>query len=84
MRKYYYDPRLFDDCDPFRIPYGEDGYDPFYDQPLVKLTFAAALDPINLTLRQAILDARMKRFSYEQRHKAIRHESRRLKAVLSR
>lgn len=84
MRKYKYDPRLFDDCDPFRIPYGEDGYDPFYDRPLPRLTVRAALDPNTLYLREAILNARAQRFHYEQRHEAVRSDAVRLKAVLSR
>ena len=74
MRKYDYDPHLFEDCDPYRIPYGEEGYDAFLDRPLTKLRLSLVCTPGYLEIRQAILDGRQERFYYEQLASSIRDE----------
>ena len=84
MKKYVHDPRLFDDCDPYRIPFGEPGYDPFLDNPLPRLTAARLLDASCLAVREAILEARMKRYEYSKRYDRLRDVSKRAKLVLAR
>lgn len=84
MRKYEYDPRLFEDTDPYRIPFGEEGYDPFIDRPLVRLTGSAIFDETVHDFRQFILNARLQRFQNERRLEDIQHDARRAKDFLSR
>jgi len=84
MRKYDHDPKLFEDCDPYRIPYGCEGYDPFVDRPLVRLTAANVFDQSTLDFRQYILNARQQRFHNERRLEDIQHDARRAKDLLSR
>lgn len=84
MKKYAYDPKLFDDCDPYRIPFGEEGYDPFLDAPLPKLRIADLLNDATLAVREAILDARLRRYQYGRKLESIRHEVGGVKRLLSR
>src|SRR5690554_3996648 len=84
MRKYTYDPRLFDDCDPYRVPYGEEGYDPFLDAPLPRLRLEDAADHAVLAVRQAILDGRLRRYQYERRLQLVRDVVVGTKRILSR
>lgn len=84
MKKYHYDPKLFDDCDPYRIPFGEEGYDPFLDAPLPKLRAADLLDHATLAVRESILGARLKRYQYDRKLKSVRDEVGGVKRLLSR
>lgn len=82
MRLYDYNPKLFADCDPHRIPYGEPGYDAYLDTPLPKLRIHLLTVPGYLENRAAILNGRLERYIYENRAAALRNEARRLRAMV--